>query len=91
MALSQLFPLMTSPLGIALTVSGSILVLYLIEHYILGVPYPPEIPLVREPVGARRFSIRTRLAFYTDCQNLFRDAYDNVRSVNATYALNGIR
>ncbi|KAL6416301.1 cytochrome P450 [Ilyonectria robusta] len=60
------------------------MLLYLIEHYILGVPYPPVVSLVREPAGARRFSIRTRLAYYTDCQNLFRDAYDNVCSANAT-------
>ncbi|KAH6974590.1 cytochrome P450 [Ilyonectria sp. MPI-CAGE-AT-0026] len=90
MALSQLFPYMTSPLGLVLTVSGSIIVLYLIEHYILGVPYPPEVSLVREPAGARRFSIRMRLSYYTDCQNLFRDAYDNYLKKGKPVVIPGI-
>ncbi|KAH7006901.1 cytochrome P450 [Ilyonectria destructans] len=90
MALSQLFSHTTSPLGISLVVSGCTIILYLIEYYVLGVPYPPGIPLVREKAGARRFSIRTRLAYYNDCQNLFRDAYDNYLKKGQPVVMPGI-
>ncbi|KAJ3538649.1 hypothetical protein NM208_g5815 [Fusarium decemcellulare] len=70
--------------------NGKTLGLVLIEHFIFGIPYPPKIPLVREPVGARRFSIRTRLAFYIDCQNLFRDAYDNYLKKGKPVVIPGI-
>lgn len=40
--------------------------------------YPANLPRVREN-GRTRFSLKTRLAYYTDCQNLFREIYDNVR------------
>ena len=38
-----------------------------------------RLPLVRERPGKRFFSLRTRWAYYTDCANLYRDAYHNVR------------
>ncbi|KAJ4312060.1 hypothetical protein N0V84_010133 [Fusarium piperis] len=67
-------PSLTSPLGIVSVVLVTILVLYLVEN-LIHVPYPPGIPLIREPEGARRFSLRTRYAYLTDCQALFREAY----------------
>ena len=36
----------------------------------------PGIPLIREPEGATSFRLRTRLAYYTDAKNLFREAYE---------------
>jgi hypothetical protein len=42
--------------------------------------YPVEIPRVREREGKRYFSLRTRLAYYTDAKELFREAYEKVRS-----------
>jgi hypothetical protein len=41
--------------------------------------YPIEIPRVREREGKRYFSLRTRLAYYTDAKELFREAYEKVR------------
>jgi hypothetical protein len=41
--------------------------------------YPVEIPRVREREGKRYFSLRTRLAYYTDAKELFREAYEKVR------------
>jgi hypothetical protein len=40
--------------------------------------YPVEIARVREPEGKRTFSLRTRLAYYTDAKELFREAYEKV-------------
>jgi hypothetical protein len=42
--------------------------------------YPEEIPRVREREGKRSFSLRTRLAYYTDAKELFLEAYEKVRS-----------
>jgi hypothetical protein len=42
--------------------------------------YPVEMPRVREREGKRYFSLRTRLAYYTDAKELFREAYEKVRS-----------
>jgi hypothetical protein len=41
------------------------------------VKYPDNLPRVREN-GRTRFSLRTRLAYYTDCKNLFSEAYETV-------------
>lgn len=62
------------------TVSVSALVflgLYML-NIIVSVPYPKDIPLLREPVGATRFSLKTRVAYYTNCSSLFSEAYENV-------------
>lgn len=40
--------------------------------------YPADLPRIREPKGRTTFSLRTRLAYYTDAEALFRDAYLNV-------------
>lgn len=80
--MSRASPELTVPWAIAMIGLGlglgSLLLIYLIERYVLSVPYPPGVQLVREPVGARRFSLRTRLAYYTDCESLYREAYENV-------------
>jgi hypothetical protein len=39
--------------------------------------YPSNLSRVREN-GRTRFSLKTRLAYYTDCQNLFNEAYKTV-------------
>ncbi|KAF4997932.1 hypothetical protein FDECE_11945 [Fusarium decemcellulare] len=67
-------PSLMSPLGIASVAVVAFFVLYLVER-LIHVPYPPGIPLIREPEGARRFSLRTRWAYLTDCRGLFREAY----------------
>lgn len=66
------------PLIVALAIVASIALVVLADRYITGVPLPPTIPLFREPEGARRFSLRTRLAYYTDCKALYEEAWDKV-------------
>jgi hypothetical protein len=72
-------PTLTSPLGIASVLVVLFIALFITEK-LINVPYPPDIPLIREPKGARRFSLRTRWAYLTDCKALFHDAYHDVRN-----------
>ncbi|KAF4124822.1 Cytochrome P450 [Geosmithia morbida] len=53
-----------------------VLAAYLIERFITGVAYPPSIPLIREPEGARSFSLRTRISYYTECKAIYEDAWN---------------
>ena len=53
-----------------------LLALYFSNRF-YSIRYPPNLPRIREN-GKLRFSLRTRLAYYTDCANLFREAYDTV-------------
>jgi hypothetical protein len=72
------------PLIVAVGIIAPIAVVVLAERYITGVPNPPTIPLVCEPEGARRFSLRTRLAYYIDCKPLYEEAWDKVSTTTAT-------
>ncbi|CEI41467.1 hypothetical protein FVEN_g3634 [Fusarium venenatum] len=67
-------PALTSPLGIA-SVAAILLIALFITEKILSVPYPPGVPLIREPEGSRRFSLRTRWQYLTNCQPMFYEAY----------------
>lgn len=49
---------------------------HLLVGYFTQVRYPPNLPRVREPAGATRFSLRTRWAYYTDCKALYKEAYE---------------
>lgn len=42
------------------------------------IKYPSNLPRVGEPAGKTRFSLRTRLAWYTDCEKLYQEAYNTV-------------
>ena len=42
--------------------------------------YPAELPRVREAAGKTRFSLRTRLAYFTDCEALFQEAYEKANN-----------
>lgn len=85
-----IFPLMAQSLPKLLrlptfsSIIGSIIVLfiliYLAERLFFEIPCPEYVPLIREPAGARRFSWQTRLAFYTNCRDIFHEAYENVYS-----------
>ncbi|CAM1504814.1 Fc.00g024050.m01.CDS01 [Cosmosporella sp. VM-42] len=70
-------PELTSLIGLGAVALSLLAVLFAVEQFFLSIPYPPGMPLVREPEGAKRFSLRTRLAYYSDCEALFRDAYLN--------------
>lgn len=61
---------------------GAVAILFLLVsmHYLTEIRFPPEIPRVREK-GRSRFSFRTRLAYFTDCESLFREAYETVSTV----------
>lgn len=63
----------------ALTSLFLLLAVVVVAHF-STLRYPVEIPRVREREGKRYFSLRTRLAYYTDAKELFREAYEKVRS-----------
>jgi hypothetical protein len=71
-------PALTSPLGLAAVAAVLLIGLFITEKF-LSVPYPEGIPLIREPKGAKRFSLRTRWLYLTDCKSLFHEAYQDVR------------
>jgi hypothetical protein len=52
-----------------------------------AIKYPDNLPRVREN-GRRRFSLKTRLAYYTDCKAIFQEAYETVRSFPFTPSQN---
>jgi hypothetical protein len=65
------FQVVALPLLIVVSVWAAIL-------YVTRIRYPANLPLIREKEGATRFSLKTRLAYYTDCQNLLIEAYEKV-------------
>lgn len=61
-------------ISIAILVSATLL------SIVFGLQYPSNVPRIREKPGAGHFSLRTRLAYYTDCEALFLGAYEKVSS-----------
>lgn len=55
-----------------------VIVMYL-SHRLTSISYPAELPRVREPAGKTRFSLKTRLSYFTDCEALFEEAYEKAR------------
>ena len=55
-----------------------VIVVWAATLYSTRIRYPANLPLVREKEGATRFSLETRLAYFTDCQNMLTEAYENV-------------
>ena len=45
------------------------------------ITYPANLPRIRERPGSTRFGLRTTLAYYFDCKNLWLEAYNNVCSL----------
>jgi hypothetical protein len=69
------------PLGLLATSIAVLVALFivsLLHHIFFGVPYPKGVELIREPAGAKAFSLRTRLAYYTDCRALYEEAWNKV-------------
>lgn len=54
-------------------------VLYIINALFFAIPLPQGVALIREPPGKTSFSFKTRLAYVTDCEAIYREAYHNVR------------
>lgn len=67
-----------SLLGIGLFCFISSTVLYIIDALFFRIGNPRGVPLIREPLGKTRFSLKTRLVYFTNCESLFREAYQNV-------------
>ncbi|MCJ1420845.1 hypothetical protein MMC32_007204 [Xylographa parallela] len=65
-----------------------LLALYFSNRF-YSIRYPPNLPRIREN-GKLRFSLRTRLAYYTDCANLFREAYDTYSKHGKTCLIPGL-
>ncbi|KAI9166290.1 Cytochrome P450 monooxygenase iccF [Paramyrothecium foliicola] len=74
-SVSLLVSLLVIIASVAATVVGASILVYWVEELFFQVQVPSEIPLLRESKGARRFSLKTRLAYYTDCKSLFYEAY----------------
>jgi hypothetical protein len=64
---------------VVLTSLSLLLTVVVVAHF-STLRYPVEIPRIREREGKRYFSLRTRLAYYTDAKELFREAYEKVRA-----------
>ncbi|KAM0335535.1 hypothetical protein ACHAQA_000583 [Verticillium albo-atrum] len=63
---------------IAIAVIGPIILVVVttLLSIIFGLQYPSNLPRLREKPGARSFSFKTRLAYYTDCEALYREAHE---------------
>ena len=67
---------------------GSLFILagvYMYRRFFM-IHYPAELPRVGG-LGKAGFSLRTRLAYYTDCAGLFREAYERVSSSILSYRI----
>lgn len=68
-------------LGVVQTVALATCLLVLVGLAVLyysTIRYPANLPRLREHEGATRFSLKTRIAYYTECKNMYREAYDKV-------------
>ncbi|KFX93485.1 hypothetical protein O988_06800 [Pseudogymnoascus sp. VKM F-3808] len=63
---------------------------HLVIGYLTQVRYPPNLPRVREPAGATRFSLKTRWDYYTDCKSLYKEAYETYSKHGKTCLLPGL-
>lgn len=62
--------------AIVLMIISTAVLAHLVVGYFTQVSYPPNLPRVREPAGATRFSLKTRWAYYTNCKALYKEAYE---------------
>jgi hypothetical protein len=53
--------------------------LYLVNALFLMVASPIGVPFIRKMPGKTSFGWRARLAYLTNCESIFREAYQNVR------------
>lgn len=54
--------------------------LLIVYQAFFAIKYPANLPLAGEPDGKRIFSWRTRWRYYTDCEALYKETYEKVRS-----------
>lgn len=67
-------PAVGTPLIIAVAALLSYAVLVIVNRAI-STPHPKGVPLLREPPGATRFSLRTRIAYWNDSLPFLKEAY----------------
>ena len=46
--------------------------------YFTRIRYPANLPRYGENEGATSFRLKTRMKYYTDCKNMFKDVYEKV-------------
>ncbi|KAL2871230.1 cytochrome P450 [Aspergillus lucknowensis] len=63
--------------------------LYIINALFFRVANPKGVPLIREPAGKTSFSLKTRLAYLTDCEALFREAYQKYSKIGKAVIIPG--
>lgn len=63
--------------------------LYAINSY-LAVPSPKGVHFIREAVGARSFSLRTRLSYYTDFVSILSEAYEQYAKKGKAVMIPGV-
>ncbi|KAM0287015.1 hypothetical protein ACHAQH_000700 [Verticillium albo-atrum] len=69
---------------IAIVASTTLLTIF------FGLQYPVNLPRIREKSGARSFSLKTRLAYYIDCEALYREAYEKYGKYGRTVLVPGL-
>ncbi|KAF2140916.1 uncharacterized protein K452DRAFT_351633 [Aplosporella prunicola CBS 121167] len=57
-------------------ISAVLVSVVIVYQTFFAIRYPANLPLIGEPAGKRRFSLRTRLRYYSDCAALYKEAYD---------------
>ncbi|CAI7668103.1 unnamed protein product [Penicillium discolor] len=62
----------------------------LIYQAFFAIKYPANLPLAGEPGGKRTFSWRTRWRYYTDCEALYKETYENYTKHGKTVLLPGL-
>jgi hypothetical protein len=71
--------------GLAVLASAALVGFYLINRFLFRVPYPKGMPLLREGPGATSFSWKTRMSYYSNCEGLFREAWEKVSTISSRH------
>lgn len=83
----------TEATGISSSTAAKIIIVSVVAclpifvHYFYSVPLPLGVPLIREPLGKRTFSFATRQKYITECEQIYQEAYNDVR----LFCFEGIR
>jgi hypothetical protein len=83
--MASTFAFITALTPFQIFVSSILIALFVFLAIIAGqlstLRYPIEIPRVGEREGKRLFSLPTRLSYYTNAKELFRDAYEKASPI----------
>lgn len=53
-------------------------IVVILSVYFTSIQYPANLPRFGEKDGATSFRLKTRKTYYTDCKNMFKEAYEKV-------------